>query len=500
MDFRQKLSQIANQGKRVLVVGLGISGIESALFLARCGIKVVAVESEKHETYLKRSPLAARLAELESRQIEIHFAINGENVLPLLSEVELSVLSPGVSLESAICGVLTRKGVPFVSELELGIELNGAAAIMVTGSNGKSTTVTLIESLLRAGGFKPHLCGNVGVPVVAALGQNTLSSAAKDPKEIQVVEASSYQLESCRLIKPKVGILLNISDNHLERHGTLERYAACKARLFERQDETDFALLNLDDKRVRDLAPKIGSKVLWFGSDARQFQNREGALVFYDARRGIDRIEFNLGAKSEELDIQPCKLIGLHNRYNIAAALLACKLLGLENAALLKALQDFQPLEHRLEMLSGRSALKVVNDSKSTTVASTLAAFRAIVEAFPQAKISLLLGGQVKAGSWAPLMQELKRQQASLRAIVAFGADARILASHLQSAGLQYSQAQRVADAWQIAQQQSSPDDVLLFSPGAASFDEFRDFEERGRYFKQLVNEQSAKLSSAASA
>ncbi|MBN8548981.1 MAG: NAD-binding protein, partial [Deltaproteobacteria bacterium] len=250
MNARSTLQHIVAEKLRVLVVGLGISGIETARFLTRCGISTVAVERTDEARFLKTTKFSSALQELRQAGVELHFGVDGEGAAGLFDRVALAILSPGVSLETAMCGALKRHSIPFMSELELGLELFQLPYVVVTGSNGKTTTVTLLHELLRAAGFDSRLCGNVGVPVVADLTKEHVFSEPPKEKRVLVVEASSYQLETCSSIKPKVAVLLNLSDNHLERHGTLQRYFEAKARAFANQDGNDFAVLNADDAMV----------------------------------------------------------------------------------------------------------------------------------------------------------------------------------------------------------------------------------------------------------
>lgn len=482
MDVRLKLQQIAATQKRVLVVGLGISGIETARFLSRCGITVVTVERNSEEKFNHTTKFTQALQELRSNGVRSYFGVDGEGAADLFEGVELAVLSPGVSLETAMCGALKRHGIPFISELELGLEVFKLPSVIVTGSNGKTTTVTLIHELLKAAGFKSHLCGNVGVPVVAELTRDHVFSRPAEDKELLVVEASSYQLETCRNIKPKVGLLLNISDNHLERHGTLQRYFEAKARLFANQDENDFAVLNVDDAMVIGLAGRVRSQVAGFGKSFAPGNPAFGAAI-----DSTDRLTLRVAGKAETYDVTGSRLLGAHNRYNMASALLAARLMGAQKAALEQALVTFQPLEHRLELLELQSQPLFINDSKSTTVAASVAALRSVVERFPERPVSLLLGGLAKAGSWEPLMTLMSEKQSHLKRSICFGKDGNLLASHCRRHALPYVQAKSLQEAVSLAAGQSSSQDIVLLSPGCASFDQFSDFEERGNVFKSLV-------------
>jgi len=489
MNFRTHLKILRDNKSKILVVGLGISGLAAANFLAKADLKVVAIEREERKKYDAKSKLSAHISGLESLGVECNFGVDGEDTAKYLEGVKLCVLSPGVSLESPSVAAILRNKIQIVSELELGIELKGSPLIALTGSNGKTTTVSIIHEMLRASGRKSVLCGNVGTPVVADLSPGILDST-EPLDDVQVVEASSYQLETCTTLKPKVALLLNISDNHLERHGNLERYLQCKARIFANQDSNDVAVINLDDERVSSLIPKLKAKLLGFTLDLNKFEKREGALISYDLANGLDLITVRINNKLQKFDLKAAKLLGLHNRHNMAAAVLAALAFGASAEAIQKVLDTFKTLEHRLELVPSESCL-IINDSKSTTVASSVAAFKAITQTYPKKKITLMLGGLSKAGSWEPLIKLLSQNQDRLRPVVLFGKDGRILASHCASAEIACSVQPKVKEALQFALSQSAEEDIVLFSPGCASFDEFQDFEERGAYFKKLIAQRS---------
>lgn len=488
MDFRKELRQILADNTRVLVVGMGISGVETSKFLLRAGIPFLCVERQEKEKYLA-SKYGPNYGELSRAGAEIHFGIDGEKVASLLSDVGLCVLSPGVSLESSICGTLRRHDIKMISELELGIELTKIPAIVVTGSNGKSTTVSLIHEMLKAGGFSSTLCGNVGVPVIAGIAGDAIFEEETKPKDnsFLVVEASSYQLESCSLLKPKIALFLNISDNHLERHGHMDRYLQIKAKVFERQTADDFAVINANDSRVFSLSKNIGAKVLAFGSP--DSQKVSGAVIEYAPENGIDRFTLTIEGNSEEYLITGSRLRGYHNRLNIAAASLATRLAGAGRPAVESVIKTFLPLEHRLEEWGDINGVTFINDSKSTTVAATVAALNSVLSDSPSRKVSLMIGGLSKAGSWEPLMSVVKSQLSRLKPVVCFGQDARLLASHCRSNGIDFVTAPGLRQAAEQSLGQSESGDIVLLSPGCASFDEFSDFEDRGNVFKSLLKE-----------
>lgn len=485
MEFRNLVEQLRRNGERALVVGMGISGIETALFFRRCEIAVTLVEREAEEKFKAKSKFAARLGELEAAKVDVQFGIDGEAVGAHLTGVKLCVLSPGVSLESAVCGTLRRHGVPFVSELELAVEVLGWPSVIVTGSNGKSTTVCLVDHMLRCSGIPSYLCGNVGTPVIAAAGPEHLKTGQKS-QGVLVVEASSYQLESCSVLKPKVGVLLNLSDNHLERHGSMQRYFDAKTRLFQRQDSSDFAVLNADDGWGKNLVRSSSAQTACFGSAASVKQFAWRASPDVDSARS-QSIEVAIAGKVETYDLRRCKLLGQHNRLNICASALAARLAGASQTGVQDAINTFFPLEHRLEPITEIAGVLYINDSKSTTVAASVAALSTVLEAFPQRPVNLMIGGLSKAGSWQPLLHLIEKHRASLRPVVCFGQDAGILANHCRAQGIAHVSAESLKAGLSVASRQAVLNDIVLLSPGCASFDEFSDFEHRGVVFKELV-------------
>jgi UDP-N-acetylmuramoylalanine--D-glutamate ligase len=486
MTFQGTLDGLKQSRSNVLVVGLGISGIESAKFLVRFGLNVVMCERQDEQKFLQQSKHVAALGELRRSGVGVHFGIDGKGVEPLLVDVGLAVLSPGVPLDSALVGAIKSRGIPYVSELELGIELHGGRSIVVTGSNGKSTTVSLLDHLLRHGGLDSHLCGNVGRPVIS--NQEILDSDSSK-RAILVVEASSYQLESCTVLKPNISILLNISENHLERHGTLERYAAAKARAFSLQDSSDYLIVNADDPMVLSHARESRGARAVFG----QQSELELAMLSKDWVQVSPQplLLASVNGAIEQYDMTDCHLLGLHNRYNIAAAILAARRMGLSPQTVQGALQTFHPLEHRLEPVANAKTWRVFNDSKSTTVASAVAAFQTVLNHYPSNQVVVMIGGLSKAGSWEPLMRLLREHAAQVLSVVCFGKDGAMLADHCAAAGIPSRTASSLREGTQLAVSlvRESPEAIVLLTPGCASFDEFTDFEHRGREFKRYVQE-----------
>ena len=483
MKIRELLQSIRKDEAKLLIVGLGISGIESIKFCLRNNLKFVAVERQSREELYRKSKFQAELEQIFREDNEIYFEIDGEKLKQKLQNVRLAVLSPGVPVDSAVCSVLNREGVPFISELELGIELQALPSIVVTGSNGKSTTVSLIHEMLKKAGWDSVLCGNVGIPVIAScdLGEN---KSVQDANKVLVVEASSYQIETCNILKPKVALLLNISENHLERHGDINRYLRIKSKIFERQDRNDLAIINADHAKIAGLYPGIRARVSAIGVSKKDQKYHTYSRIDYRPSASVDKIDF----EGESYDISSSKLRGIHNRYNISAAICAVREMGVAAEIIQAAINDFQPLEHRLEMVGKIKQIDCINDSKSTTVASSAAALSTVLAERGQAKITVMLGGLSKAGSWDPLCKLLKENLSALNKVVCFGKDAGLIGNYCKTFQVPFIVCANLESAVREAFRLTNPQDILLFTPGCASFDEFKDFEARGRAFKQLCN------------
>jgi UDP-N-acetylmuramoylalanine--D-glutamate ligase len=327
------------------------------------------------------------------------------------------------------------------------------------------------------------LCGNVGTPVIAS---DELSGAEKE-RSILVVEASSYQLEACSVMKPAVSVILNISENHLERHGSLERYAAAKARAMRLQDRADLCILNADDPVLRLLGQSSTATTAYFGvrpaEELSKFAPAWASISY--SPKGADTVSLMRNGELEVYDLSSSNLLGLHNRYNVAAALLAVRAMDVSMESIREGLADFSPLEHRLEVVVRRGELTVINDSKSTTVAAAVAAVSTLGERFGGEGLVLMIGGLSKAGSWAPLFDRLSRYPGT--AVVCFGKDGPLLASHCAAAGIEHVVAPTLEEATKVAIDKSAGKGVVLLTPGCASFDEFTDFEHRGAEFKRYV-------------
>ena len=410
---------------RALVLGLARSGQAGALALARRGVPTVGVDRAENLD-------TGRLAEAG---VEIHLGTEEEG---LLDDVELLIKSPGVPGESPLAAAARARGIPIWSEIELGFRLLRNPIVGITGTNGKTTTTELLGAMFRAAGTPVAVAGNVGRPL-------TSFDDALDKEAWIVCELSSFQLEDVHRLRPRVAVLLNLEPDHLDRHASYDAYRDAKLRIFENQTEADVAVV------------------------PRGF----GAIP-----GGADRVEFRA---DDPLPAEPL-IPGEHNRENAAAATAAARAAGIAEDAIAEALRTFPGVEHRLELVAELDGVRFVNDSKAT---NTAAARRGIA-AYAGRPLRLILGGSLKGESFDELAEELP---ASVRSIDLIGEATEQLAASLGRAGRSFRRSGDLATAVGAAAGDAEPGDVVLLSPACASYDQFRDFEERGEEFRRLVGE-----------
>jgi UDP-N-acetylmuramoylalanine--D-glutamate ligase len=411
--------------RRALVLGLARSGEAAALALARRDVPTIGVDADPELD-------TGRLVEAG---VEVRL---GTEEVALLDGVDLLVKSPGVPGESPLPAAARERGVPIWSEVELGFRLLRNPFVAVTGTNGKTTTSELLGAIFRAAGRPVAVAGNVGRPV-------TSFDGALAPEAWVVCEVSSFQLEDIHRFKPRVAVLLNLEPDHLDRHGTYDAYRAAKLRIFENQTEADFAVVPAD---------------------------------FAGVPGGAARIDFR---PDDPLPAEPL-IPGDHNRENAAAATAAARAAGIDDDAVAEALRTFPGVAHRLELVGEIDGVRFVNDSKAT---NTAAARRGIA-AYPGDPLRVILGGSLKGESFEELAETLP---ANVRSIDLIGEATEELAAALGRAGRVYRRSGDLATAVGAAAGEAQPGDVVLLSPACASYDQFRNFEERGDAFRRLVGE-----------
>ena len=453
-------------GKRVLVVGLARTGVAVSLFAAGYGATVTATD-EKPE-----SELAETAAKLRGAGVKLEL---GGHPAAAFLEQDLIVVSPGVPANLPALVLAHLKGIPVWGEVELAWRFLRGKLVAITGSNGKTTTTSLVAHILAGAGIPTLVGGNIGVPLLSLVESSTDSS-------VTVAEISSFQLESIEKFRPEIGVLLNLTPDHLDRHASFEEYAATKVRLFENQLERDIAVLNADDPEVTRRMP-ARPQVFWFSRQKQVAQGaylRDGQIVFRN-----DGSEVALGRRDE------IPLRGEHNVENVLAACAAAYLAGATPAAIATGVKTFRGVEHRLEFVAEVAGVKFYNDSKATNVDAALKA----IEAFPGPLI-VILGGKDKGSPYTPLKEPLRERA---RMVLVIGAAAEKIAADLGDAVV-VENARTLERAIQIASDRARPGDVVLLAPACSSFDQFENYEHRGRAFKELVGKLESQSAAPASA
>ena len=443
------------RGKRVLVTGLARTGVATALFCAARGAAVTATDTRSE------AELGEHIAEL--RAAGVAFSLGGHDQR-ILRNHDLLIPSPGVPADAPLLLAARAMNLTIWSEIELAYRFLRGRLIGITGSNGKTTTTSLAEHILRGAGFATILAGNIGTPLIACV-------EATREETITVAELSSFQLELIEQFRPDIAVFLNLTPDHLDRHHTLEAYAAAKARIFENQTRQDAAILNVDDPATAPYAPS-NPQVFWF---SRQQRVEQGAFL------SGDEILFRHNEREEiVLRRHDISLVGAHNLENVLAAVAATRLAGAEVAAIARGVKSFAGVAHRLEFVSEIAGVRYYNDSKATNVDATLKA----LDAF-SGRILIILGGKDKGSDYAPLQKPL-REKAVLALLI--GAAAAKIETQI-AGSVAIDRAETLDRAVEIAAHAARPGDVVLLAPACASFDQFQNYEHRGRVFKELVHQ-----------
>ena len=442
------------QDKRILVVGLGKSGVASAQFLQARGAKVAVSDSKSPEQ------LGNEIQALLDSGIAVETGGHGERTF---RAQDLIVVSPGVPVDALPLVQARLYGVPIIGEIELAARFLQGRIVAITGSNGKTTTTTLTGEILAAAGFPVVVGGNIGTPAISLVEQTA-------PQTFVVLEVSSFQLETIQSFRPWISCILNITPDHLDRHRTLEAYIDAKARVFENQGDDDFCVLNADDPAANELTARVHCAVAHFS------RRQEVATGAFERN---DRIWFrNGGVEREILPVEEIALKGAHNLENVLAAVCMASLAGCPAEKIRQAVAAFKAVEHRLEFVAEIAGVHYYNDSKATNVDATIKA----LESFP-ANIHLILGGKDK-GSDYTVLEGLLRER--VKRVYTIGAAAEKIASQVRQAA-EIVAAGTLENAVQRAAAAAVPGDVVLLAPACASFDQFQSYEHRGRVFKELV-------------
>lgn len=441
-------------GRKVVVLGLARSGLAVTRLLQQEGAQVLGSDLKTIDE------LGQEVRDLQNMGVEIEV---GGHSSRALARTDFVVVSPGIRDDAPILAQARKAGIPVYSELEVASWWAKAPLVAVTGSNGKTTTAVLIGGIFQRAGWQCLVAGNIGFP---------LSASVRDlPKEgVIVVETSSFQLERIETFRPRVGIILNITPDHLDRHGSMETYFRSKARLLINQKASDTAVLNRDDPRTAALDAESKGHVVFFS-------------IHQEVRGGVfvreDRIVSQLGeAERVVLDVKKVGISGPHNLSNSLAAVAAAQIMGVDLSVCADELSAFRGIEHRLELVQVVDGVKYVNDSKATNVDAVKQALLTFAE-----PILLIAGGRDKNGDFQQLRPLIR---ARVRVLLLLG-EAR---EKLRAAWGDLAETILVKDleeAVHLAQRKAASGDCVLLSPACASFDMFRDFEHRGQVFKEIV-------------
>jgi len=445
-------------GKRVLVVGLGKSGVASALFLKKHGANVAVSDTKSGDELRNEIPV------LLDHGITVETGGHGDRTF---RGQDLIVVSPGVPVDAPPLVQARSLGESVIGEVELAAQFLPGPIVAITGSNGKTTTTTLTGEIMAAAGFSTLVGGNIGTPAI--------SLADRANKEtVIVLEVSSFQLETIATFRPKVAVVLNVTPDHLDRHRTLDVYVNAKARIFENQQSSDFAVLNEDDPTCVTLAGRARAQVFWFSRHKEVRQGAwvsEGKILFRDAK-----------GQREILDVADIPLKGAHNLENVLAAVCAGALMGCAPEKIRQAVHEFKAVEHRLEFVASIRGVDYYNDSKATNVDATVKA----LESFP-ANIHLILGGKDKGSDYTVLNDLLRKR---VKRVYTIGAAAAKIESQIVSAkdgGPELVHAETLENAIRKASAVAQEGDIVLLAPACASFDQFKSYEHRGKVFKEVV-------------
>jgi len=439
------------EGKRVTVVGAARSGIAAAELLARRGARVTL--SDTRADVSEAEPL---------RHLDVQLELGGHRE-ETFTTADLIVLSPGVPPEQPIVAAARGRGVPVIGEVELASRWLQGRIIAITGTKGKSTTTELTGRLLEAAGFTVRVGGNIGSPLSAQV-------LASTPETLHVVETSSFQLEQIETFHPWIAVMLNFSPDHLDRHPSLEAYAAAKARIFENQEASDWAVVNADDPSVVELAKRGRAAKRYF---ARRTPITEGSTI--EDGWIVDRRD---GRTGRLVPLDAIKLLGPHMVLDVMAAATVGAIAGAAPAVMTAAVEAFGGLEHAMELVAEVGGVRFVNDSKATNVESALRS----IESFDRGLVPII-GGRFKGGNLRILRGPL---MARARAVVAIG-EARPLVRDALAGAVAVHDAVSFEEAVEKAFELAKPAGVVLLAPACASLDMFRDYAERGRRFKEEV-------------
>ncbi|MGA2781731.1 MAG: UDP-N-acetylmuramoyl-L-alanine--D-glutamate ligase [Smithella sp.] len=440
-------------GKKIVVIGMGKTGIATAKFLGKQGAKVAVTDEQ---------PIDKWGGEFEQIAKEKWLEIGNYNTR-VLTGACIVVPSPGVPPHNALLVEALKKNIPVVSEIELAYRFLKVPVIAVTGTNGKTTTATLLGEILKCSGKKTFVGGNIGNPLI-----EYVEGSQKD--DFIVAEISSFQLQWIEKFRPFIAVLLNITCDHINYHGSFVEYRRIKTRVFANQTKTDFAILNAADPEQEEIASIINAQVIKFSSK-KVLQKG----IFIKKNNIVFRMP---GTNEEQYPLSVINLPGLHNVENVMAAIMAARFCGCSQENIIAAVAAFRGLPHRIEFVDEKNSVKFYDDSKGTNVGSVERALGTFAQ-----PVILLLGGRDKDGDFETLKPLLA---AKAKKVILFG-EARNRIESLIGGDIRVLKKAKLREAIESAYKNAQSGDVILLSPGCASFDEFANYKERGNFFKNVV-------------
>lgn len=436
--------------RKVLVVGMGRTGKALCDFLLEKGAKIMLSEINERVEIPE---------EIRDRAIHIEL---GRHTVHTFEKADLIVVSPGIPMHIEPILKAKKKGVRVIAEIELAfLELRGKI-VGITGSNGKSTTVSLTHKIISDSGRRAYLCGNIGNPLISFV------KNSRD-EDIYVVELSSFQLEGIEKFRPKISSILNITPDHLDRYKEFNEYVKAKKRVFINQYEEDFAVINLDDPVCSEFKKEIKARLYFF---SRKRELERGAFV----REG--KIYYKDEEESKIMEVEKIPLIGVHNLENVLASITISVLSGVEKSGIERSVMEFRGLEHRMEYAGRVGNVVFYNDSKATNVDASLKSIQSFV-----GDIIVIMGGRDKGGDFSILKNEIKKR---VRGIVLIG-EAKSKIKKALSDICEMKEAEDMESAVKFAFEMAQPSGIVILAPGCASFDMFENFEHRGRVFKEEI-------------
>ena len=446
--------------KKVLVVGMARSGVAAAQLLRAYGAEVTVNDTKSEEE------LGSQLRPLDGLQLNRRY---GCGAMELLPGTDCLVISPGIPDTAPFVVAAREMGIYVIGELELASQLSKGTLIAVSGTNGKTTTVSLLGEIFTNAGKGTHVVGNIGYPF-------SLAALVSKKEDVIVCEVSSFQMETADMFHPHVALLTNITEDHLNRHGTMEVYTTLKMRMFSNQNKSDWAVFNADDDGLKGLAEQVNSRVMTF---SRKTEVAEGAFV----RDGHIIIRMS-GAERRVCRTEDVYIPGPHNLENALGAVCVAAAMDVPIPVIRESLKTFQGVEHRIERVRELDGITYINDSKGTNIDSTIKAVQTMIN-----PTVIILGGYDKHTTFDPLSREIVDSK-TIRKAILIGDTADLIRASLERAGFtEVEYAGSLGEAVQKARHSARRGWNVLLSPACASFDMFKDYEERGRIFKEIVNE-----------